>query len=165
MQETVGQRTTYGGDNNSSDTQPSKHQEAVYGVDVVNSRGGHGTASGSHENRSTAQDPLDLATGLGEEVQRDAGTAHDAEAEGKAADANRNGIVAVDVVGLGGPEQEHREEIGARDEGNDEGQDQVPPRLAQTRGQHGLLGAVCFPETEGDEEDDAEKERHERVRA
>ncbi len=163
--ETVGKTVTYGGDHNSSHTQTSKHQEAVDGVDVVNPRRGHGTAAGSHENRGTEQDPLDLTTGLGEEVKRDASTAHDAEAEGEAADANTNGVVAVDVEGLGGPKQEHREEIGARDEGNDEGQDQIPPRLAETVGQHRVLGAVGLPQTEADDEEDAQQERHEGVRA
>lgn len=60
--------------------------------------------------------------------------------------------MAVHVECLCRPEHEDREEVRARDEGDDEGQAENTRLLAQSLGEHGVL-CVSLPDDEGDEED------------
>ena len=56
----------------------------------------------------------------GEQPKHDHRSREDAESNGQASNADADGILTVDVEGLGGPEEEDGEEVGARDEGDDE---------------------------------------------
>jgi hypothetical protein len=58
----------------------------------------------------------------GEEPEHNASTSQDGEADGYPAHTDANGIVAVDVKGLRRPEEEDGEEVGAADEGDDQGE-------------------------------------------
>ena len=54
----------------------------------------------------------------GEEPEDYKGAGEDREANWYAADTNADGVLPVDVKGLGGPEEEDGEEVGARDKGD-----------------------------------------------
>lgn len=48
-----------------------------------------------------------------EQPQNNTGATHDSESDRDTSDADCNGVMSVDIFGLGGPEHNHREEVGA----------------------------------------------------
>ena len=60
--------------------------------------------------------------------------------------------MAIDVEGLSGPEHQEGEEIGPRDEGDEQCQRQNPRILLQSSWEHGERGKPSFPDEEADEE-------------
>lgn len=87
-----------------------------------------------------------------QEPEDNAGSGKDAEADGDATDANTDGILTIDVEGLGGPEEQDREEVGTGDEGDDECEDQNSRVLLQAAWEHGELGELPFPDEERSDE-------------
>lgn len=63
--------------------------------------------------------------------------------------------MAVHVKCLRWPEHKDREEIGARDEGDDKRETEDARLLAQALGEHGVLCAIGLPEDEDYEESGA----------
>jgi hypothetical protein len=59
----------------------------------------------------------------------------------------------VDIESLGRPEHDNRKEVGTGDEGDDKSQGEDAWCLLKAGGEHGVLGAVDFPEAEGNDED------------
>jgi len=57
--------------------------------------------------------------------------------------------LTIDVECLCGPEEQDGEEVGARDEGDDEGQDEDARVLLQASWKHRELGKFPFPDKEG----------------
>lgn len=95
--------------------------------------------------------------------QHDTGTSQDCEANRKTANTDTNGIMSVYVEGLGGPEHEHREEVGSRDKGDDQGQTQGPRLLLQTGGEDGVFSTIDLPEGKSNQHKEAEDEGSEDV--
>ena len=106
-----------------------------------------------------------VAAEYAEEPEDDDGAGEDAEADGEAADADADGILAVNIEGLGGPEEEDGEEIGAGYKGYNEREDEDARGLLQARGEHGVGGEFGFPYAEGDEHEEANEEGGENVGA
>lgn len=104
----------------------------------------------SHQNGRDDHELLVVAAEDAQKPEHDASAGQDAEADGDAADANADGILAVDVEGLRGPEHEDGEEVGAGDEGDDEGQGEDARVLLEPGGKHGEFGKLGFPDAEGD---------------
>ena len=71
--------------------------------------------------------------------------------------------MAVDIICLGGPEEENREEVGAGDEGDDKGQSEDPWVLLETGGKHGVFGTFDLPDHKRDDEKCSNKEWYEYV--
>ena len=68
------------------------------------------------------------------------------------------------VVDLSRPEQEHIEEVGTRQEGDEESDDHSQARGAEDSWRnHGVSGEFCLPDEEGNDENDTDAERHENV--
>lgn len=90
------------------------------------------------------------------EDQHDTGTSQNAKANGKTANADTNGIMSVHVESLGWPEHEHGEEVGARDEGDNQGQTQGARLLLQTCGEDGVFSTIDLPESKSNQHNEAE---------
>lgn len=104
-----------------------------------------------------------MASENAEKPQDHDGTSQDAEANGKTPDTDAGRVMAVHVESLRGPEHDDREEVGARDEGDDQGQGQNARFLLQARWEHGKFGPLDFPNGKGDAECSSEEERDEDV--
>ena len=104
-----------------------------------------------------------MATEDAEEPEHDTGTSQDTETDGDTTDTDAGGVMAVDVEGLRGPEHDNGEEIGAGDEGDDQCQSEDARFLLQARWKHGELGALDFPDCEGDHERGSEEKRNEHM--
>lgn len=91
-----------------------------------------------------------------QEDQHNTGTSQDAKANRKTANTDINRIMSVHVERLGGPEHEHGEEVGAGDEGDDQGQTQGARLLLQTCGEDGVFSTVDLPESKGNQHKEAE---------
>lgn len=87
-------------------------------------------------------------------------TCQDTKTNGQTSDAYAHRILAVYVEGLRWPEEEHGEEVGAGDEGDDEGQGKNTGCLLQTSWEHGVFGEFRFPNHEGYEQEKADDERY-----
>ncbi len=85
-----------------------------------------------------------------EEPEDYARACEDRKANGDAADTDADGVVAVDVEGLSGPEHNHTEEVGATYESDDEGEGEDAWFLLEARRKHRVFRAVDFPDAEGD---------------
>ena len=96
--------------------------------------------------------------------QHDDSTCQNAKSNRKSSEAHADRVVSIHVERLGRPEHEDGEEIGARDEGDDECEREDARLLAQTLGEHGVLCTVYFPEDEGYQEDGTKDKRHKNVR-
>ena len=146
-----------GWDNNAADPEPGDDEDAVDGVDVVDACCGERSAAGCHHARGDDHEPLVTAAEDREEPEHDTGTCEDGEADGETAESDANGVVAVDVEGLRGPEEEDGEEVGARDEGDDERQGEDAGVLLQARWEHGVLRTVDLPDAEASKEGGSKK--------
>ena len=93
-----------------------------------------------------------MASEDGEEPENDACTCEDGETDGHAAKTYTNWIVAVDIEGLSGPEEEDREEVCAGNEGDDQGESEDARIFLQSVREHGPFCTINFPEGESDEE-------------
>jgi hypothetical protein len=60
--------------------------------------------------------------------------------------------MAIHVEGLSRPEHDHREEVCARDKGDDESEGEDSRLLLEAAWKHGPFGPLDFPDREGDEE-------------
>lgn len=98
-----------------------------------------------------------------EEPEHNDGTSQDAEANWNTTDTDTGGIMAVDVESLCWPEHDDREEIGAGDEGDDQGQRKNARFLLQARWEHGEFGTLDFPDGESDAECGSEEEGNENM--
>ena len=94
----------------------------------------------------------------------DNSTREDGESDWQTSDPNAYWIMAVYVESLCGPEEKHGEEVGARNACDDQGEDENTWALLYARWEHGVWGEFCFPDDEGDEKEEADKERYENVR-
>ena len=118
----------------------------------------------------------------GKKPENDARSSENRESDGNTADADPNRVVAVDVECLCGchtnisvtlsnfsreakltPEHDDREEVGSRDEGDDEREAQDARILSQTLGKHRILRPERFPEEEADQHGGSENERDEHM--
>ena len=99
-----------------------------------------------------------MATQDRQQPKHDASTCQNAEPDGDSSDSDTNGVVSVHIERLRRPEHEDREEVGARDECNDERKTENARLLTQTFGEHGVLCAVCLPPDEGDDENSTQDE-------
>ena len=117
-------RTNDSGDNGSwdddaSDTKTGDDEDSIDGVKVVEAGGSEGSAASSHHARRDDHEGSVIASEDREKPEDDAGTGEDGETDGHAAEAHPDWVVAVDVEGLGRPEEKDGEEVCARDEGDD----------------------------------------------
>lgn len=85
------------------------------------------------------------------------------QAYGKPSESHSNWVMAVDIKCLGGPEEENREEVGARDEGDDKRQSKDPWVLLEAGGKHGVSGTFDLPDHKRDDEKRSEEEWYEYV--
>jgi len=106
-------------DDDASDAETGDDEDSIDSVEVIQAGGGKGAAAGSHHAGGNDHEGSVIASEYREEPEDNAGTGEDGETDGHAADADADGVVAVDVEGLGGPEEEDGEEVCAGDEGDD----------------------------------------------
>lgn len=111
-----------------------------------------------HENAADDEQFLIPTPQQTQQPQNNTGTAQNAQTDGQTAQSDSHGIVVIDVEGLGGPEHDDGEEVGAGDEGDDERQSQRARFLLQPRREDGVFGAVDLPETKGNQEDCTENQ-------
>lgn len=104
-------RNDTAGDDHTAYTKSREHDNHVHDIQIIGRRDTYGPAESSHHRGSTYHDHLDLAARERDEDQGDNGAADDSEADREGAQADANGVAAVDVVYLGGPEQEENEEL------------------------------------------------------
>ena len=141
-----------GGDDDAADAQAREHEEAPHLVEVIRGGRGQATAAGRHQHGRDDHELLVVAAEHAEQAEHDAGAGDDGQADGEAADADADGVVAVHVEGLRRPEHDHRDEVGAGDEGDDEGKGEDERFLLQPGWEHGVLGPVKFPGAEDHEQ-------------
>jgi len=98
-----------------------------------------------------------------EEPKHNHSTSQDTESNRQSSNADADWILTVHIEGLGRPEEQDGEEVGAGDECDDEGQDQDTGCLLQAGREHGEFGEFGFPDTEGDEHEEADEEGYEDV--
>lgn len=91
--------------------------------------------------------------------QDDASTSQDSETDGNSTDTNTNGVLSVNIEGLGRPEHEDGEEIGTGDEGDNKCQGKGARSLLEPAGEHGEFGKLGFPDDKHDEERETEDQR------
>jgi len=108
----------WGWDYDTSNPEAGDDEDAVHGLYVVDSSGGESAAAGCHHARGNEHEGTVVAAEDGEQPEDGEGACEDWEADGHAADSDADGVVTVDVEGLGWPEEEDGEEIGAGDEGD-----------------------------------------------
>ncbi len=136
------------GHHNATDAQPGEDQESPQFIQVVGGGCSETTAAGCHKDRGDYHELFVVAVGA-QEPQDDAGAGHDAKAEGEAADADANGIMAVDIEGLRRPEHQSAEEVGTGDKCDDQGQGKDSRFSLQAGREHRIPGAIGFPDAEG----------------
>lgn len=139
------------GDYNATDSKTRNDENAVYGTQIIQACCCKGATACCHETRRNEQEDAVTAAELGEQPQHDACADEDGEADWHASQADADGVVAVYVEGLGGPEEQHGEEVCAGDEGDNEREEEDAWLFFNAAGKHGVLGAVDFPEDESDE--------------
>lgn len=76
----------------------------------------------SHKNTADNQELLVVSTEHTQQHKHNTSTGQNTKTDGKTADADINGVMAVDIERLRRPEHNHREEISTRDEGDHERQ-------------------------------------------
>ncbi len=67
--------------------------------------------------------------------------------------------MAVDIKGLSRPEHDNAEKVCPRNEGNDKRETKNARSLSEARWEHGVLGAVNFPQDECNKEKEPDDER------
>ncbi|EPE05084.1 hypothetical protein F503_03689 [Ophiostoma piceae UAMH 11346] len=164
------------GHDNTADAKAGNGKHDIDGTHVVDARGGEGAAAGRHDSTRRKEQPAVAAAPLCENAQgADAADKH-GDGKGQAAQADTDGVVAVDVVGLRGPEHEDREEVGAGHEGDQEREPHGAGARGRARGarvvvvdeaarHHGELGKAELPDGKGDEHHDSQNKRHDDVGA
>jgi hypothetical protein len=85
-----------------------------------------------------------------EKPQNYTGANHDSETDGNAANADANGVMAVYVERLCGPEHDNREEVRAGDEGDYKRQPENARLLLQAAWKYRIVCTVDLPEGERD---------------
>ena len=144
---------------NAANTETSQNQQTPECAEVVNAAYSKSATACSHENGGDDHELLIVTAENRQQPEYDAGTSQDREADWQTTDANTNGVMAVNVESLCGPEHEDGEEVGAADEGDDQCQSQDAWILPQSLWEHRVLGAIRFPDAKGDEQDYTEDER------
>lgn len=104
-----------------------------------------------------------MAAELGQQPKNNDGSAENAETDRHPAYPDADGIVAVDVKGLSGPEKQDGEKIGTGDKGDNKGEDKNPRVFLNASRKHRIFGAIHLPEPKGDEERNSYNERRENV--
>lgn len=150
-------------DHDPSNTKASNHQHSPHLVHIIRPRDRHGAHTRSHQRRRHNHDHPIGALEQRQHEQPQHCADHQRQTNGDRADAGLDGVVPVDVVGLGRPEGEQRDEVGAGDAGDDEGEDQDAGRLVDAAWEHWEFGEARFPDDEGDDQDGAEEEGEENV--
>jgi hypothetical protein len=117
-------------------------------VEIVGVGDSEAAAASCHKDGGYNHEFLVVAAQDAEEPEHNAGPGEDGEAYGDATDTNTNGIMAVDVEGLSGPEHDNGKEAAARDKCDDEGESEDSGFLLQTSWEHGILGSIDFPKAE-----------------
>jgi hypothetical protein len=117
----------------------------------------------SHDDRRGYHQLPVVASENAKEPEHDDSTSKDAKADGETTDADANGVMTVDVEGLGRPEHDDREKVGAGDESDDQSQDQDTRFPLKTRWEHGEFSTLHFPDSEGNAECSSEEEGDENV--
>ena len=84
-----------------------------------------------------------------EKPKNDESASQDTKANWQTSDSDTNRVLTIDVECLCGPEKQDGEEVGSRDEGDDQRQDEDARILFETSGKHGKLGEFPFPDEEG----------------
>lgn len=104
-----------------------------------------------------------MAAEHGKQPQDDAGAGQNGKSNRNTTDADADGIVAVHIECLRRPEHENGEEVGTRDEGDDEGQSEDSGLLSQSLWEHGIF-CVALPDHKSHDENSAQDQRCEHVR-
>lgn len=107
-----------------------------------------------HENTADNQELLVVSAENAKKNKHDAGSRQNTKTDRQAANANLHGIMAIYIERLGRPEHENGEEVCARDECDDEGENESTRLLVETLWEDGVFGVVCFPDDKGNHEDD-----------
>lgn len=105
-------------DDYTADAQTSYDEDAINGVKIVETGSSKSTTTGGHHAGRDDHEHSVPAAEDGEKDKNDTSSSENTKTDGHATEANLDGVVAVHIEGLRGPEQEDREEVGARDEGN-----------------------------------------------
>lgn len=122
-----------------------------------------GALTSSHNDTAHDHQLPVMTTEETKQPEYDNSTREDCEPDWQTSDPNAYWIVAVYVESLRGPEQEHREEVGARNACDDQRKDEDTWALLYACWEHGVWGEFCLPDDKGDEEEEADKERYEDV--
>lgn len=102
----------------STDAEASDNEDTVDSLDVVQICYSKCTTSSCHHAGRDDHEPTVTSAEDGEQPKNDAGPDENGKADGHSAESDAEWVVAVNVEGLGGPEEQHREEIGTRDKGD-----------------------------------------------
>ena len=145
-------------DDDASNSETRNDQDSVHGVQVVQACGSEGAAAGGHHAGGDNHEPFVATAEDGQEPEDDTSACEDGETDWQTADTDTDWVVAVDVEGLGGPEEEDGEEVCARDECDDECQGEDSRVFLKAGGEHRVFCAIYFPKAEGDQEDRSDKE-------
>ena len=152
------------GDNDTADTNACQAHRSVGHVDVIRVGNGNSASTSSHHCREEQHDSSNIALGERDSNERDDSASENAEADGQRTDTDANVIVTVDVVDLSGPEEQHVEEVGTRDTGDEKGGNHGALSAAEDCwGDHWVLCAINLPEEVGNDQDTSDQERDEDV--
>ena len=147
------------GDDNTSNTKGGDDDDAVNCREVVGASDGHGARACCHHPGEEDHEVFYSALGDGNEYQCYDSASDDAEAHRHGAQADPDGFVAPDIKDLSRIEEEHDEEVGAGEEGDEQDADHGAFVLGEDlRGQHGIFGKFGFVDEEGDDDYDSHDE-------
>lgn len=141
-----------------TNSETSDDEDTPEDIEIVDCGNGESTAASSHQNGGTNHQLAVLSPEDGQKPKDNAGTGENRKANWDTADTDANGVVTVDIEGLGRPEHENAEEVGSRDESDDQSEQQDAGRLHKSPWEHWKLGELGFPHGESDKEGDTEDE-------
>jgi hypothetical protein len=156
-------RDNRGRNHDTTDTETGNNENDPHLTKVLGGGRRESATASSHQNGGNDHE---FTVGSLKDTKTDkdnTGTRQDGETDGNTADTDTDRVMSVDVESLGRPEHEDREEVGSRDEGDDQGQDQSSRSLVQAPGEHGKLGELGLPNAESDDEDNTDDERRDNV--
>jgi len=119
--------------------------------------------TGSHKDTADNQQLLVVSSEHTQQHQNNASSSQDTEPNRQAADTNVHGVMTVYIERLGGPEHQHRKEVGAGDERDHECKTQSTGLLLQASWKDRIPGSIDLPECERDKQYEANDQRSKNV--
>lgn len=164
-----------------ADAQSGHNEDTPELVEIVRTRNRQRATTGCHQNRGDDEQLLVVTSENRQQPKHDASAYQDRESDWNTANPDSDGVMAVYVECLNHckpkpivpshqehylcrPKHQNGEEVSSRNECNDQSEAQNARVLAQALWKHWMLCAICFPQNESNDEDEAKDQWGESVR-